>query len=146
MKKYLSGMLAIVLAIGFSAFTTAKKTLTYTFTLDRVPTAESHIEQTFTHETDGKLYFANWDRTAGLVICSDAQERGCTILVDEKYTNVVDGIRYLNAEDPDGVGTKIAFPDMEASIGATNGSTNYYKVNNALSTGTDIDVNNGSVQ
>jgi hypothetical protein len=142
MKKYLFGILALTLAIGFSAFTTAKKTLTYTFTLDRVPTAESDIETTSL--VDGKLVYTNWDRTAGLVECSAGEQRGCTILVDAKYTKFFNGKRYLNAEDPDAGGSLIAFPTMDAVIGHTISSTNYYKVNNS-DVGTDIDVVNGTV-
>jgi hypothetical protein len=132
MKKYLFGMFAIVMAIGLNSFNTAKRTLTYTFTIDRVPTSESSIEQTFTNEDDDNLYYANWDHTATAVLtsCSLGNERACTIVVDAKYTNLVDGVRFLNAEDPDAGGTKIAFPTMDAAIGSTIGLTHYYIVAN----------------
>jgi hypothetical protein len=144
MKKYLFGMLAIVLALGFSAFTTAKKTLTYTFTIDRIPLAESDVEQTTT--ISSKLVYANWDRTAGLVTCgSGFEHRSCTIIVDEKYTQDLGGTRYLNAADPDAEGPKVAFPTMDAVVGFTNEDDTYYKVNNSDVSG-EIDVQNGKVE
>jgi hypothetical protein len=147
MKKYLSGMIALILAIGLSAFTTIKnekKTLTYTFAIDRIPISETIIEATT--YIDGKLVYINWDKIAPLTSCSSGQQRACTIIVDEKYTSILgdEDTRFLNAEDPDGFGMKEAFPTMEASAGFCMAGIQLYLVINP-DLGNDIDVRNGSV-
>jgi hypothetical protein len=139
MKKYLFGMLAITLALCFSAFKTASPlTLTHEFTLDATPISAAII----TDQSSG--VYENWVRTgSGLVTCDlSADQRACKIAVDAKYTRTVGSDILLNATDPDGAGSKEAFP-MSATTGLNNG-TQYYKVN-TTEVPSEIDVRNGTV-
>jgi hypothetical protein len=140
MKKYLFGMLAIVLAITFSAFKkAAPETLAYVFTLQSSPISTGVILA-----NDGD-FFTNWEKTGTAVTACDisAEEKACSIVVDAKYTTTSGSDILLNFSDPDDSNpTKAAFP-MSATTGLNNG-TQYYKVN-TTEVGSEIDVRNGTV-
>jgi hypothetical protein len=145
MKKYFFGILSIVLAAVFCAFTNTKeekKTLTYTFAIDRPPISEEIVEAI--SNINGKIIYTNWDKIAPLTECSSGQQKACSIIVDEKYTQIIGFKRYLNAEDPDGIGLKEAFPTMDAIEGLCMFPHQFYIVNNP-DVGNDIDVRNGTI-
>jgi len=86
MKKYLFGMLALVLAVGFSAFTTPKKATTKHFVFK--------IAQANTSSASGVQTLTNWDYQGELNVdyflsCDDAQrDQACELIVDETDTYV----------------------------------------------------------
>jgi hypothetical protein len=92
MKKYLFGMLAIAMAVGFSAFTTAKKTsslTTTTFYFDGALDDELDVENK-----------AKWfDEEALPSSCDPGEEFACSIVVEDQYTEEGEGgIRTLKSD------------------------------------------------
>jgi len=75
MKKYLLGLTAVVLAIGFSAFTTTKFVkpfATKTFKLRIVPTQQSDL-----------TVLTNWEEGTPTT-CDGTNEEACLVTVDER--------------------------------------------------------------
>lgn len=97
MKKYLFGILAVVLAIGFSAFTKPakknNKTGVYVFAITTSPTTEGIVSN-----------LDNWSKL-GLVdddfSCPDqVDQMACQIQVDEQFTHLIPNTstRILNSQ------------------------------------------------
>lgn len=134
MKKYLFGMLAIALAVGFSAFTTPKKTITVRFEFVGDVTEPSALDVDAIDNVNSTSvtspYYRTWERTTNTLTCPTTQnELACSIEVDANYTHTETGtgLIKLNATDPDGAGSKIAFP-MGKTVGYTDAGTDFYKV------------------
>jgi hypothetical protein len=152
MKKYLPGVIAFILAIGFSPFATAKRDAflydLYVFRLNAPPTSAGNL--TATTISNGKLVYQNWvleDVEEGLTECSIAEEKACRVAVIENYVqSSAHGIKLL-AADPDSWGPKLAFP-MEAETGLSVDypcPTQYYIVSPTLEIPSVLDVRNGTV-
>jgi hypothetical protein len=147
MKKYLFGMIAIALAVGFSAFTTVKSkptTTLYRFVFNGSPTG-SNLE---TKNTTGTDYYSNWvleGTESTLTECSPAQEKACRVAVTENYTEVISSVRRLLAEDPDGGSPKLAFP-MSVEDGLFANPIQYKIVSLDIDQDDVREIRNGSVQ
>lgn len=93
MKKYLFGVLAIALAVGFSAFTKKPKSLDETFFLTIQPTNATNIE-TVTNLSVGAgsvNYYNNWETNNTLgVTCTSADNKVCQVEVDDDYVIDID--------------------------------------------------------
>jgi len=120
MKKYFIGMLALVLAIGFSAFTSPKKSVNkkYLFSIAANNTTSASGVQTLT----------NWVNQGELdvdafVSCDDAQrDQACELIVDENDTEMVGIVRKLKASS------------VAIIAGQVGGSTHYVITSLTVST------------
>jgi hypothetical protein len=143
MKKYPFGMFVIVLAITFSAFKkTTPMTLDYTFTLQSSPTSSGVII------ANEEGFFSNWLKTGtAITACNPTdEEKACSILVNAKYTTTIGSDILLNVTDPDGAGSKEAFP-MAVALGTYTNNTQYYIVSLFIEyyDPSGINVRNGTV-
>jgi hypothetical protein len=150
MKKNFLCLFAILLAFGFSAFTSAKKSSStsdlYIFRLFAAPTG-SNLSNTTT--IDGIQVYQGWTfegiEEDEFVQCATGEERACTLIVSPDYAKTIPptGIRLL-ASDPDGSGEKKAFP-MTVENGLFVSPTQYKKINITIEIINAIDVKNGTV-
>lgn len=95
MKKYLFGLLAVVLAVGFSAFTKKPKSLDETFYLTFQPTDANaaNIETTanLSVGAGSVAYYTNWSTTDALgVTCTASNNKICHVEIDDVYTIDID--------------------------------------------------------
>jgi hypothetical protein len=146
MKKYLFGILATILAIGFSAFTTLKKTdlhysADYYFRLTAFPTG-SNLQATPSSGQYAGDYYLNWQLVESHS-CPSAMGRACTVAVSENYMEEIAGEIRLLATDPDGWGPKLAFPMIVEN--GTNQDCVQYKIVSPYIETWDIDVTNTSI-
>jgi hypothetical protein len=146
MKKYLSGLFPVVIALSLSAYKSSENTkvkvFNQIFSLMVTPAQPGLI----TELDEDQIYYLNWIQTGTeLVVCTaSAEQRACQIVVDPKYTSNLWGTIVLNAVDPDGMGLKEAFP-MTETTGTMVSCVQYYKVN-TIDVASQIDVRNGTVQ
>lgn len=149
MKKYLFGILAIVLAVGFSAFTTASKEKTgtiYRFVLS-APATGTNLQQIATESSID--YYVNWtfeSTESTLTTCATGEERGCKVAVDGNYVYDFGGEtgQRLLAEDPDAGNPKIAFP-MSVENGLFADPVQYKKVATSIHLDDVREIRNGTV-
>jgi len=81
MKKYFFGILAIVLAISFSAFTNPSKKTSTNFLFEYTPPSTGDYSQGSVSDPD------NWNLLFG-ADCSGAEEISCVIEVEPQFTHV----------------------------------------------------------
>jgi hypothetical protein len=90
MKKYLFGILAVALAIGFSAFTKPAKVVNkttgdqYLFSYSLTAGSGEEAVETLANWGNGTLYQSQ-------SLCADVNDRACKIIVDEEFTEVIGG-------------------------------------------------------
>jgi hypothetical protein len=86
MKRYIAGILAVIIAVGAVAFTVpAKKIPNATFTF--------HYTLTSYGKTDVE---ANNNWTSGASLCGGVQNKACQMEVTDTYTHLDNNIRVLN--------------------------------------------------
>jgi hypothetical protein len=128
MKKYLFGILAVALAIGFSAFTKPAKKLTAQYLFTYIASngfSQANVENPdIAHWGTGVLY-------TGQLLCVDVDEKACKIIVDESFTE-------LNASSQRILNVSTNPIDIVATQAA--GLSVYY-VDQPFSTGVDIASN-----
>lgn len=138
----------LALLIGISSFShiPSKPTFElYVFSFTGNPTVAAQLLATTT--VSGKSVYQKWELTdVEFVTCAAGEERACKIAVSEEYVQIISATIYLNAADPDGGGSKLAFP-MSIENGLFTGGLQYYKVSTSIETSspTVIDVRNGTV-
>jgi hypothetical protein len=83
MKKYFSGLLALIIAIGATAFTNANKNVLPEGTklFRYVPPAVSPFSEANVENR------ANWVLATGSSVCDDVDERACELIVDDVHIN-----------------------------------------------------------
>jgi hypothetical protein len=83
MKKYFSGLLALIIAIGATAFTNANKNVLPEGTklFRYVPPALSPFSEANVENR------ANWVMTTSSSVCDDRDEKACELIVDEAHIN-----------------------------------------------------------
>jgi hypothetical protein len=94
MRKYLFGIIALVLASGLVAFTRPSKstkagTTLYYFAISVEPTTETITEDR-----------SNWEYlgTSDPEMCNGGNTKACLIGVDESSTTLVNGVRALSSD------------------------------------------------
>ena len=130
MKKYLLGFTAIVLAIGFSAFTNSSKSFT-----DRTFKLKLSVDKTSASAIQD---VTNWD-FAGFS-CGSGTDIPCTITVPDAYTHTDgNGDRFLNTSTSQGSVISIetenglfVAPSTQYIRVAPDAQTVYAKVNKTL--------------
>jgi hypothetical protein len=85
MKRYITGIIAVVIAIGMAAFTAPAKKPLSTFTFRFTPT---NYTQSLVENND------NW--VSGASLCTGAANKACQMQVDEAYTHLNGSERVLN--------------------------------------------------
>jgi hypothetical protein len=130
MKKYLFGILALVVAIGFSAFTAAPKKPTSTFQL--VFTGD------YTGNDNQVADLSKWqdDGFFNPAGCSSlsTDQKACILVVDEMYTHDDDGVQVLNESGNTPVG-EFRITAITPEIGTTITGVDYYRVQSLTANG-----------
>jgi len=86
MKKYFLGVVAVVFAIAFSAFTKPEKMFaTKQFKFNTTSFTQSSVQT-----------LSNWIDDQTSLTCSGDQVKACTIVVDEQFYHIVEGDAILN--------------------------------------------------
>jgi hypothetical protein len=147
MRKNSFAPIAILLAVLSSSFihnnSAKSKSLTYRFVFTGDVTCESDITEKTTNGNAYKLWQLNYPAS---ISCNQAaQQISCTIDVDEKYTHLGVYQIELNSVDPDGIGSKIAFP-MSATASFSSGCWTYYMVTPTIEISGQIDVHNAVLE
>jgi hypothetical protein len=126
MKKYLFGLFAIALAIGFSAFTmSAKKLTTADFIFD-----ETLGSRTVLSDIQDPLNY----KEATTESCTGGDEVACRINgVDQNYWHTSNGVKLLNASSADFDSGTDAVMSITAGTFHINGTTDTYYVSTASS-------------
>jgi hypothetical protein len=128
MKRYVSGLLAIVIAVGALAFTFPGKLATANFRFNGDPELEADVENVTN----------KWVEFAGTITCTGDNQEACTVLnVPDQYYQNIGGVNKLNAATS---GAELDF-ELVAAPFNSGGITTYHVSTIPLGSGSVDDKN-----